>query len=144
MRKITFGVANSVDNRIAREGGAVDWLLWSDEVMALMDEFWENVDTALVGRKTYDETSTMEAPTMPGVKTYVFSRTLKELADPKVELVTEDAVEFVRKLKDMEGKDICLLGGGEFAHCLFEAKLIDEIALNKIHDEGHVRGCPTQ
>jgi len=30
MRKVTFGVANSLDNFIARKDGAVDWLLWSD------------------------------------------------------------------------------------------------------------------
>lgn len=31
MRKVIFGGANSLDNFIAREDGAVDWLLWGDE-----------------------------------------------------------------------------------------------------------------
>lgn len=28
MRKVTFGVANSLDNFIARPDHGVDWLLW--------------------------------------------------------------------------------------------------------------------
>jgi dihydrofolate reductase len=39
-------------------------------------------------------------------------------------------VGFVRKLKSEEGKEICLMGGGNFAKTLFEAKLIDEIGFN--------------
>ncbi len=131
MRKITFGVANSLDNRIARVDDSVDWLLWSDEVTAFMKEFFENVDTVLMGRKTYDITRKMEGPPQPGVKTYVFSRSLqKDAGGDGVEIVSEDAVEFVRALKNQDGKDICCMGGGEFARSLLEANLIDEIALN--------------
>lgn len=69
-------------------------------------------------------------PTYPGVKNYVFSRTLKESSDANVELIREDAAEFVRKLKTEDGKDIFVLGGGLFAKSLFEAGLIDEVGLN--------------
>ena len=40
MRKVIFGGANSLDNFIAREDGAVDSLLWSDEVTEIMNDFW--------------------------------------------------------------------------------------------------------
>ncbi len=130
MRKITFGVANSLDNRIARADDAIDWLLFSDEVMSFMEEFWKTIDTVLVGRKTYEITSKMDAPTNPKVKTYVFSRTLKTCADDAVQLVTDEAVAFIRDLKEQDGKDICLMGGGDFARTLFEADLVDEISVN--------------
>lgn len=39
MRKITFGLANSLDNLIAREDSAVDWLMWSDEVSKVNERF---------------------------------------------------------------------------------------------------------
>ncbi len=56
MRKVTFGVANSLDNYIARKDGEVDWLMWSDEVMSTITEFWKTIDTVVMGRKTYDPT----------------------------------------------------------------------------------------
>ena len=64
------------------------------------------------------------------VKSYVFSRTLKESSDENVEIVSSDAVQFVRELKNQEGKDICVMGGGDFAKTLLENNLIDEIGFN--------------
>lgn len=44
MRKVTFGVACSLDNYIAREDHTVDWLIWSDDVAAFVKEFWTSID----------------------------------------------------------------------------------------------------
>jgi hypothetical protein len=41
-----------------------------------------------------------------------------------------EAVDFVRTLKQEPGKDICLMGCGELARPLFEARLIDEIGFS--------------
>jgi dihydrofolate reductase len=65
-----------------------------------------------------------------GIKTYVFSRTLGADQSGGVEIVSTDAAGLVRRLKRRKGRDICVLGGGELAASLFEAKLIDEIGLN--------------
>jgi dihydrofolate reductase len=127
-----FHVATSLDNYIARKDGAIDWILGGEEGSSAMTELWQNVDTVVMGRKTYEPVlkSGTAFPTYPGVKNYVFSRTLKESSDANVELIREDAAEFVRKLKTEDGKDIFVLGGGLFAKSLFEAGLIDEVGLN--------------
>src|SRR5207245_980617 len=65
-----------------------------------------------------------------GMKTYVFSHTLKPGADANVTIVSSDAESFVRDLKNQPGKDICLMGGGEFAKAMFEADLVDELGFN--------------
>jgi dihydrofolate reductase len=52
MRKVTFSCANSLDNYIAREDGAVDWLLWGNEAGEIMKEYWSRIDTMVMGRKT--------------------------------------------------------------------------------------------
>jgi dihydrofolate reductase len=133
MRKITFGCANSLDNFIARNDGGLDWLMWSDEVMELMKDYWTKVDTVLMGRKTYEfalAQSKGKKNPYPEIKSYVFSKTWEAKKDDDVEIVTSDAVEFVRNLKQQDGKEICLMGGGEFAKTMFEAKLIDEIGFN--------------
>jgi dihydrofolate reductase len=132
MRKVTFGVANSLDNFIARKDGAVDWLMWSDEAAEVTKDFWQKIDTILLGRKTYEVglkyTKGQKNP-YPGITTYVFSRTL-ETAEGAAEIVRENAAQFVRELKNSDGGEICVMGGGDFAKTLFEAGLIDEIGFN--------------
>ncbi len=135
MRKVTYGGATSLDNFLARPDGSYDWILWSDEAMASMGEFWQNIDTILMGRKTYEVAAKNAqgaegAESFAGVHTFVFSKTLKEIPGPNATLVSSDAAEFVRELKMREGKEICLMGGGELARAMFEADLIDEVGFN--------------
>jgi len=130
MRKVTFGGANSVDNFIARENDDVDWLTWSPEVSEITRQFWKTIDTVVMGRRTYDVVAKAGSTPYPGVKNYVFSRTLKKSAVKGTEVVSEDAATFVNKLKIKKGKGICVIGGGVLAKSLFEANLIDEIGLN--------------
>ena len=133
MRKVTFGGANSLDNYFARKDDSVDWLMWSNEAASVMKDFWKTIDTVVMGRKTYEVALRMGAGgdnPYPGVKSYVFSRTMKTKPDSGVEIISEDAAEFVGKLKIQKGKDICVMGGGLLAKSLFEADLIDEIGFN--------------
>ena len=133
MRKVIFGGANSLDNFIARKDDAVDWLVWSKEVPQIMKEMWKTIDTVVMGRKTYEVAQRMGGGSSgtAGVKTYVFSRTIKKPNTKKLFFVAEDAAEFVRRLKEEEeGQDICVMGGGILAKSLFEADLIDEIGFN--------------
>lgn len=126
MRKVTFGGGNSLDNFIARKDDTADWLLWTKEVAEIMKSFWETIDTVLMGRRTYE----VARKGYPGVKNYVFSRTIKKQSDKSVTFVSEDAAEFVRRLKSEDGKGICVMGGGLLAKSLFEADLIDEVGVN--------------
>jgi dihydrofolate reductase len=109
----------------------VDWLLWGDEAAAVMTDFWKTIDTVLMGRKTYEVAARSgQEGGYPGVQSFVFSRTLEKEPGGDVVVVRTDAAEFVRNLKEQQGKDICLMGGGELARSLFEADLIDEIGFN--------------
>ena len=138
MRKVTFGGANSLDNFIARPDGAVDWLLWSDEAMEIMKDYWSRFDTIIMGRKTYD--TALEQSRKPkrgksknpygGMKTYVFSHTLEAGERDGVEIIADDPAEFVLGLKNHNGKEICIMGGGDLAASLFKAGVIDEIGFN--------------
>ena len=154
MRKVTFRVANSLDNYIARKDGGSDWLHWSKEVAEISARFMKTVDAILIGRKTYEVMLAFGQTSYPGAKNYVFSHSkkraeklkksqpikksaitkkmtpAKEASDKNVEVISGDAVEFVKKLKRKQGKGIVVFGGGELAKSLFEADLIDEVALN--------------
>jgi dihydrofolate reductase len=132
MRKVTFGGAKSLDNYFARLDHSVDWLLWGKEAAAVMTDYWKTIDTILMGRQTYEVAprNSQAGRSFAGMKTCVFSRTLPEGVHDGVTVFGRDATEFVRELKRQEGKDICLMGGGELARSFFEAGLIDEIGFN--------------
>ena len=132
MRKVIFGGANSLDNFIARKDGTVDWLVFSKEVQQIMKDMWKTLDTIVMGRKTYEVAERMGGGGgESGIKTYVFSRTIKRPDTKNVFFVNDDAAAFVRRLKEeTEGQDIWVMGGGVLAQSLFEADLIDEIGFN--------------
>src|SRR5256885_9589194 len=124
MRKVTFGGAPSLDGYFARKDDAVDWLMWSKEAATIMSDYWKTIDTIVMGRKTYEAALKMKGGKenlYSGIKSYVFSRTLKLRKDGPLEIVAGDAVAFVRRLKKRPGKDICIMGGGALARPLFAA-----------------------
>src|SRR4029077_14469135 len=155
MRTVTYGGAVSLDGFLAGVDGSIDWLHFSKDVQQVMTDYWKNVDTILMGRKTYEVSVAMRPSSAkkpakakgakrkePTMRTYVFSRTIKAIDDPGVQLVSSDAVEFVRELKQRPGKGICLMGGGELAQSLLAAGLVDEVGLN-IHPILLGSGIPT-
>jgi dihydrofolate reductase len=111
MRTVTYGGAVSSDGFLAGLNGEIDWLHYSKDVQQVMTEYWKDVDTVLMGRKSYTiaaandtDSAEREKRQVPVVRTYVFSRTLKSIDAPDIELVAGDAVEFVRRLKLAPGK----------------------------------------
>ena len=141
MRKVKYLVANSLDNFIARTNGGVEWL-FNDGTDYGMSEFFGTIDCLLMGRKTYEfaishtetgqksKKTKRKASVSWGMKSFVFSRTLKAGAADDFTIISENAGEFVRNLKNQPGKDIWLMGGGELAGSLLSEAVVDEIGLN--------------
>ena len=136
MRKVTFGGANSLDNFIARRDGGFDWIMMSEETNEIMKNYWANIDTMVMGRKTWDvamanapkKTKSKKAANPYGnIKTYVFSRKLTPGEQDGAMIVNDDPGDFVRDLKKQDGKEICVMGGGEIGCALLEAGVVDEI-----------------
>ena len=147
-RKLKYHVATSLDGFIAREDDTVDF--FSSDLPPILDYFdtlSTAYDTVLMGRVTYEPALKMGiTDPYPSLETYVFSRTMKESPNPRVHLVREDPVGFVRELKQRPGasndmshvvraanfsvpRDIYLCGGGTLARTLFDAGLIDEVLI---------------
>jgi len=90
----------------------------------------------LIGRKTYEMMNSLpvEARDAGWKKTtqqpgYLFSRTLKSCDWPGPELIRDDMVEFVRKLKRDDGSELRVLGSISVMRQLFEAGLLDVLRL---------------
>jgi len=59
---------------------------------------------------------------------YVFSTSKQEASD-HVAFVNENIVEFINKLKDTEGKNIWIVGGGNLLSDFIKENLIDEFII---------------
>jgi dihydrofolate reductase len=98
-----------------------------------MDAFMKSVDTALLGRKTYDVSLRMGAKFDSRSRTVVFSRRPPPADAPSgVEFENEDVGAFVTRLRERPGKDIWLMGGGEIIAAFLDAQAIDEFVISVV------------
>src|ERR1700736_4783563 len=129
MRNVVLGLGISLDGYIARLNGAVDFLFMpKDYSMAV---FFATIDTAIMGRKTFDVALKMGGGGFSGssMKNYVFSRSQPARERGGVVFVNKTPPAFVRQLRKKPGKDIWLMGGGELARDFLKADLVDELYL---------------
>ncbi|MFB2968701.1 dihydrofolate reductase family protein [Aerosakkonema sp. BLCC-F183] len=129
MRKIRLYIASSLDGYIARTSGDVDWLFTDADYG--YTEFFAQVDTILMGNKTYQQVLGFGEYPYKGKQVFVFSNTLPGQKDNNnVEFVGGDLNEFVNNLRQSPGGDIWLVGGGEIIDYFFKHSLIDELILS--------------
>ena len=126
MRKLVAGFASSVDGYIEGPNGEYEWILIDKEIdfAAIAKQF----DTYFFGRKSYEAMLPFTSKPTPGITNYVFSTTLKAVADNFI-LIHDTIYETVLSIKQQEGKDIALYGGAGLLASLLDLKLVDEIVI---------------
>lgn len=130
MRRVIYSVATSLDGYIAGPEGEYDWI--PDEPDVDWGAFLGRFDTVLMGRGTYE---IMEeevgqnggADPTSGMRTIVFSTTLDPGEHPAVEIVAGNAAGVVADLREEDGKDVWLMGGGILFRSLLEAGVVDAV-----------------
>jgi dihydrofolate reductase len=131
MRKIVLGLGISLDGYIARPDGAVDFLFMPKDYS--MADFFASIDTAIMGRKTYDVAKAMGGGGFDAkIKSYVCSRTLPPGEREGINFTQEAPASLVEKIRSGKGKDIWLMGGGELARDFLIADLVDELYLGVV------------
>jgi len=125
MRRVRYVVAMSLDGYIAGPNGEADWIIMDPEIdfQALFDQF----DTFLLGRRTFEVMGGARGGGQPGVQTIVFSRTLRQQDYPNLSIVSEKPEQVLADLRAKPGKDIWLFGGGSLFRSLLEARLVDAV-----------------
>jgi dihydrofolate reductase len=125
MRKICYAVASSLDGYIAGPNGEADWIIMDPAFD--FDEVYERFDTILMGRRTFEPMAGAGQSQPFGMKTFVFSKSLRASDHPNVTIVAEGETELLTKLRDQPGKDIWLFGGGQLFRSLSQLGLVDAV-----------------
>ena len=125
MRQVWCCVAMSLDGFIGGPKGEYDWIPAEPEID--WGTFMGRFDTVLIGRRSYD--AALAGPgIMPGMQTFVFSRTLRAEDHPGVTIVNDDNLaDTLASLRRTSGKEIWLFGGGDLFRSLLQLGEVDKI-----------------
>jgi dihydrofolate reductase len=151
MSKLVVGTFLSLDGVMQGPGGPDEdreggfehggWSAgyWDDVMGPIIDEWTNQADGLLLGRKTY-EIFAAHWPRISGeddpiaaklnsVPKYVVSRTLDTVEWNNSTLLQGDIAEEVGKLKDQPGTEIQVTGSGQLIQTLMKHDLVDEYRL---------------
>ena len=141
MRKVIFQMLTTLDGYFEGPNQEIDWHNVDSEFEDHALELISQVDLMLFGRVTYEmmadfwpseharKVDPMMADAMNRCEKIVFSKTLKKATWENSRLVTGDAADEVRRLKQMPGKDMVIFGSSDLAASLLGKGLIDEIQI---------------
>lgn len=148
MRKIIVHEFITLDGVIQAPGSPTEdtdggfthggWTLsyWHDEIGAHIGQIFSGADTLLLGRKTWQTHGEAFEPDpandpFAGMKKFVVSTTLKSAdAWRDSQIISENVVEEIRKLKNQPGGNIIMDGSSVLMHALIENDLVDEYTLH--------------
>lgn len=136
MRKISLFIAMSLDGYIAKPNDDLSFLklVEKDGEDYGYAKFTSNIDTIIIGRKTYEyvvrEIGTSHYDN--GERdVYVITRTERPKAG-RTTFYTGNLTELIDRLKSESGKNIYCDGGAEIINELLKHKLIDELTVSII------------
>lgn len=130
-RKLFLYIATSLDGYIATEDDSLEWLFKVEgEGDNGYSDFYNTVDTILMGKRTYEWIIEEEKGNFPykNKECYVFSNSQSGKND-NVKFVNRDVVDFVNEIKNQEGQNIWLVGGGNLLHSFIKDRLVDELII---------------
>ncbi len=135
MKKIKLYIAVSIDGYIAQSDGDLDWLMKypvNTDTNYGYDDFFESIDTVIMGGRTYRDILNMDfAWPYKDKTTYIITRN-PLISKGDIYFVSENVIETVSALQNKKGKDIWLVGGGKMISLFLSHELIDEMIITTI------------
>lgn len=135
MRKVVLFIAMSMDGYIADIDGNVDWLGGEnkdEDSMSSYQEFVKEVDTVIMGYRTYHQIVTELTPNQWGYEQMI-SYVITHRPIPSTDMIkftNEDPCQLIERLKQEEGKNIWICGGAHLVNQLIKEDLVDRYHLN--------------
>lgn len=127
-RRVKLFFAASLDGFVAGPNGELDWLLEDQDYG--YETFIADVDTLLIGRRTYDVIADFDYWPYGDRNIYVLSRRDNQPIDDRVTFVRRSVEELIGDLREQPGGDIWLVGGIQLLRAAVEHDLIDEVVVN--------------
>lgn len=135
-RKVILYISMSIDGFIASKDDDLSWLsvVKKDGEDYGYSDFCKQVDTYIVGRKTYEIVLKLTGGIFPQSEQFnCFVITRKERKNINGITFYNDNIEtLINQLKNEEGKDIYCDGGAEIVKLLMNKNLIDEYIISVI------------
>lgn len=134
MRKLSLFIASSLDGYIAKPNDDLGFLKLVEKEGEDYGyaEFTANIDTIIIGRKTYDwvvrEIGSSHYNNGDR-NVYVITKTKRQSVGKTI-FYTGNLIELVDQLKNGNGKDIYCDGGAEIINELLNSELIDEFIIS--------------
>lgn len=145
MRKVILLMHTSLDGFVAGPKGEMNWIKVDEELFESVGKITDDSDTALYGRVTYDmmENYWPTAADRPNATKHdiqhsrwynsalkiVFSRTMQQLNLNNTRIISSNIGEEVKKLKQLQGKNLLLIGSPRLTQTFLQLQLIDEFYL---------------
>lgn len=134
MRKLSLFIATSLDGYIAKDNDNLDFLKLVEKEGEDYGyaEFTVNIDTIILGRKTYDwvlrEIGTLHYDNGDR-DVYVFTRSPRPDSG-RTKFYSGSLTGLIQQLRSQNGKDIYCDGGAEIVNELIKSDLIDEYIIS--------------
>lgn len=143
MRRLILDSIISLDGYFSTLNNEIDWFEFDLQEIEWSKEILRRADVMLYGRVTYQEFSEFWPRAKPtpdgfdseiigqlnGYRKIVFSKTTIDTPWKPVEVIQEDPVAAVTKMKREKGKDMVVVGSGTLVSSLVRNDLVDEYRL---------------
>ena len=154
MRKVIASPFTSLDGMMSGPQGEIEWNVpyFDEEMAAYVHEQFEEMDTLLFGRVTYQwfaqywpdqgvKDSPAEAERMNSIKKIVFSKTLEKAEWNNSRIIKNNITEEISRLKEQQGANLSIDGSPTLIHSFSKLGLIDEYRI-RVHPVVLGRGVP--
>ncbi|MFM1744532.1 MAG: hypothetical protein RLZZ630_469 [Bacteroidota bacterium] len=137
MNKTILYIATTLDGKIARKDGGLDWLYAlpnPNQIDYGYGQFLSTIGSTIMGKNTYKEILGFGVDwPYTGMNSYVVT-TDKDFksSTPDTFILTTDLTDFVIDLKKRSEKDIWLIGGGQLITFFLNKDLLDKMILTVI------------
>jgi len=123
MSKVYLYIAATLDSYIASPDGSIDWL--KGDLDYGYNEFIANIDTVIMGRKTYEQVLTFGDYPYSRQKSFILASAGFRSSNDSITIISEGFTDFAKNIA-VTGGNIWIVGGAATILLFTELDLIDE------------------